>query len=97
YDRLSTTAVNAYIGPVYARYLHNMKDKIEAAGLKKDILTMTSNGGVTPLDMAGQQAVQAILSGPAGGVSGVAAYGRQMSEVNLIGFDMGGTSTDISL
>ncbi len=97
YDRLSTTAVNAYIGPVYARYLHNMKDKIEAAGLKKDILTMTSNGGVTPLDMAGQQAVQAILSGPAGGVSGVAAYGRQMGEVNLIGFDMGGTSTDISL
>ncbi len=97
YDRLSTTAVNAYVGPVYARYLSRMREETSGLGLQNEILTMTSNGGVTPLDTAAQQAVQAILSGPAGGVSGAVAYGRLIDETDLIGFDMGGTSTDISV
>ncbi len=97
YDRLSTTTVNAYVGPVYARYLRKMQEESSARGLESDILTMTSNGGVTPLDVAARQAVQAILSGPAGGVSGAVAYGRLIGETDLIGFDMGGTSTDISV
>lgn len=97
YDRLSTTAVNAYVGPVYARYLGRMKEQAAGLGLAGDILTMTSNGGVTPLDVAARQAVQAILSGPAGGVSGAVAYGRLIGAADLIGFDMGGTSTDISV
>ena len=97
YDRLSTTAVNAYVGPVYARYLRRMQEETSRLGLERDVLTMTSNGGVTPLDVAAQQAVQAILSGPAGGVSGAVAYGRLIGETDLIGFDMGGTSTDISV
>lgn len=97
YDRLSTTTVNAYVGPVYARYLRRMQEETLGLGLEKEILTMTSNGGVTPLDAAARQAVQAILSGPAGGVSGAVAYGRLIGETELIGFDMGGTSTDISV
>ncbi len=97
YDRLSTTAVNAYVGPVYARYLERMKEDATLLGLSSDILTMTSNGGVTPMDVAARQAVQAILSGPAGGVSGAVAYGRLIGAEDLIGFDMGGTSTDISV
>ena len=97
YDRLSTTAVNAYVGPVYARYLRRMQEETSSLRLKRDVLTMTSNGGVTPLDVAARQAVQAILSGPAGGVSGAVAYGRLIDETDLIGFDMGGTSTDISV
>ena len=97
YDRLSTSAVNAYVGPVYARYLERMKEEAAGLGLASDILTMTSNGGVTPLDVAARQAVQAILSGPAGGVSGAVAYGRLIGAADLIGFDMGGTSTDISV
>ncbi len=97
YDRLSTTAVNAYVGPVYARYLRRLRDQTAGLGLERDVLTMTSNGGVAPLDMAARQAVQAILSGPAGGVSGAVAYGRLIGEQDLIGFDMGGTSTDISV
>ncbi len=97
YDRLSTTAVNAYVGPVYARYLNRMREETSVLGLENEILTMTSNGGVTPLDTAARQAVQAILSGPAGGVSGAVAYGRLIGETELIGFDMGGTSTDISV
>ena len=97
YDRLSTTAVNAYVGPVYARYLRRMQEETSRLGLAREVLTMTSNGGVTPLDTAARQAVQAILSGPAGGVSGAVAYGRLIGETDLIGFDMGGTSTDISV
>ena len=97
YDRLSTTAVNAYVGPVYARYLRRMQEETSGLGLEGGILTMTSNGGVTPLETAARQAVQAILSGPAGGVSGAVAYGRLIGETDLIGFDMGGTSTDISV
>lgn len=97
YDRLSTTAVNAYVGPVYARYLRRMQEETSNLGLERDVLTMTSNGGVTPLDVAARQAVQAILSGPAGGVSGAVAYGSLIGETDLIGFDMGGTSTDISV
>ena len=97
YDRLSTAAVNAYVGPVYARYLRRMREETSRLGLDEEILTMTSNGGVTPLDVAARQAVQAILSGPAGGVSGAVAYGRLIGETDLIGFDMGGTSTDISV
>ena len=58
---------------------------------------MQSNGGVAPLDDARRLAVQAILSGPAGGVSGAAFYGQQVGLSRVIGFDMGGTSTDISL
>ena len=97
YDRLSTTSVNAYVGPVYARYLRRMQDRVSVLGLPNDILTMTSNGGVTPLEDAARQAVQAILSGPAGGVSGAVAYGKLIGKSDLIGFDMGGTSTDISV
>ncbi len=97
YDRLSTTAVNAYVGPVYARYLRRMEEETSGLGLESGVLTMTSNGGVTPLEVAARQAVQAILSGPAGGVSGAVAYGSLIGETNLIGFDMGGTSTDISV
>jgi len=98
YDRLSATAVNAYVGPVYARYLEQLaKNLNQAAGRCINLLTMKSNGGVTPAEEAMRLGVQAILSGPAGGVSGAAAYGRLVGESHLIGFDMGGTSTDISL
>ena len=97
YDRLSTTVVNTYVGPVYSGYLQHLKERFSLSGYTRDILTMNSNGGVTPLDDAVQRAVHAILSGPAGGVGGAATYGRMIGESNVIGFDMGGTSTDISL
>ena len=58
---------------------------------------MQSNGGVAPIDDSSRMAVRAILSGPAGGVTGAAAYGQLLEEPNVITFDMGGTSTDISL
>ncbi len=97
FDRTSTTVVNSYVGPVFGEYLAHLKERLSAYQQARDILIMQSNGGVAPLDDSSRVAVQAILSGPAGGVSGAAAYGQLIGESKVIGFDMGGTSTDISL
>ena len=97
FDRLSTTVVNAYVGPVFGEYLRHLKERLARLAPLREVLIMQSNGGVAPLDDARRLAVQAILSGPAGGVSGAAFYGQQVGLSKVIGFDMGGTSTDISL
>ena len=97
FDRLSTTAVNSYVGPVFGSYLRNLKERLASFRQSRDILIMQSNGGVAPIEDSIPMAVRAILSGPAGGVNGAANYGQLMGEPKVIGFDMGGTSTDISL
>ena len=97
FDRLSTTVVNSYVGPVFGEYLLRLRQRLAQYRRVQDILIMQSTGGVAPIDDSIPQAVRAILSGPAGGVSGAAHYGQMMEEARIIGFDMGGTSTDISL
>ena len=97
FDRLSTTVINSYVGPVFSRYLANLAQRFEAYPQLNDVLIMQSNGGVAPIEDSGRMAVRAILSGPAGGVSAAAYIGQLLGEPKLIAFDMGGTSTDISL
>jgi len=97
FERLSTTVVNSYVGPVFGEYLGHLQDRLSSADETREVLIMQSNGGVAPIDDSKRLAVQSILSGPAGGVSGAAYYGQLIGENRLIGFDMGGTSTDISL
>ena len=97
FDRLSTTVINSYVGPVFSRYLLRLNERFEAYPQLKDVLIMQSNGGVAPLDDSSRMAVRAILSGPAGGVSAAAYIGQLLQEPKVIAFDMGGTSTDISL
>ena len=97
FDRLSTTVVNSYVGPVFDSYLTNLKERLSSFHQAGDVLIMQSNGGVAPIDDSSRLAVRAILSGPAGGVNGAVAYGQLLNEPNIIAFDMGGTSTDISL
>ena len=97
FDRLSTTVVNSYVGPVFGKYLTYLKEKLASFNKQQDILIMQSNGGVAPIEDSSRQAVRAILSGPAGGVSGATHYGQLLGSTKIIGFDMGGTSTDISL
>lgn len=97
FDRISTTVINSYVGPVFGRYLSHLQERFAAFQGMRDILIMQSNGGVAPIADSRRLAVQAILSGPAGGVSGAAFYGQLVGETKIIGFDMGGTSTDISL
>ena len=97
FDRLSTTVVNSYVGPVFGDYLLRLRERLTSFKQPRDILIMQSNGGVAPIEESMRRAVRAILSGPAGGVSGAASYGGLLGEANIIALDMGGTSTDISL
>ena len=101
YERMSTTAANAYVAPVMARYLSAL-----AGGLRQgrppgrrapSLRIMQSNGGSISAAQAGAEAVRTVLSGPAGGVMGAFAVGQAAGIAEVIGFDMGGTSTDVSL
>lgn len=97
FERFSTTVVNAYVGPRLARYLERLGERLESAGYAGPVLIMQSHGGVMPIEEATRLAAGAVLSGPAGGVAGSRHAGKLLGEGNLIPFDMGGTSTDISL
>ncbi|HEY8874240.1 MAG TPA: hydantoinase/oxoprolinase family protein [Stellaceae bacterium] len=97
FERVSTTIVNAYVGPVLARYLSRLEARLGDAGYRGPTLIIQSHGGVAPIAEAGRLAAGGVLSGPAGGVAGSVYAARLIAEPNLIPFDMGGTSTDISL
>ncbi|WP_275190031.1 hydantoinase/oxoprolinase family protein [Bradyrhizobium sp. CSA112] len=97
YERVSTTIVNAYVEPIVQRYLTNLEASLTEAGFKGSLFVVLSHGGMAPVEEASRLAAGTVLSGPAGGMSG----GRRCSELvgipDLVPFDMGGTSTDISL
>jgi N-methylhydantoinase A len=97
FERVSTTVVNAYVGPVLARYLHRLAERLVEAGYKGPVLIIQSHGGVAPIAEASRLAAGGVLSGPAGGVAGSRYAAKLIGEGNLIPFDMGGTSTDICL
>jgi N-methylhydantoinase A len=96
YERASTTAADAYLGPTLAGYLRALRDRCTAAGLPEP-LVLRSSGGVATLDEAARHASWALLSGPAGGVVGAARIAEQAGFADAIAFDMGGTSTDVCL
>ena len=97
YERVSTTIVNAYVGPLVRHYLTNLEQRLAEAGFKGSLFIILSHGGMAPVEEAARLAAGTVLSGPAGGISG----GRRCAELlgipDLVPFDMGGTSTDISL
>jgi len=97
YERVSTTVVNAYVGPALSRYLVRLEQRLAEAGYGGPTLIIQSHGGVAPIEESGRLAAGAVLSGPAGGVAGSVYAARLLGEDNLVPFDMGGTSTDISL
>ena len=97
YQRVSTTVVNAYVGPLIRGYLEGLEKRLRDAGFRGPLLVMLSHGGVAPVDEAVRIAAATVLSGPAGGVAGARRVSAMQEAPNLIPFDMGGTSTDISL
>src|SRR5271165_5683577 len=97
FERFTTTVVNAYVGPALSRYLDRLERRLTEAGYDGPTLIIQSHGGVAPVAQSGRLAAGAVLSGPAGGVAGSVYAARLINEGNLIPFDMGGTSTDISL
>ena len=96
-ERVWTTVVNAYVGPVLSTYLSRLSGKLQDAGYAGDVMIMQSHGGVAPIAESSRVAAGAVLSGPAGGVAAGTYAARLLGERNLITFDMGGTSTDIAL
>lgn len=92
--RGDTTVVDAYLSPILRRYVAKVDTALDAKSSKARLMFMMSSGGLTAAELF--QGKDAILSGPAGGVVGMAETGRQAGFDRLIGFDMGGTSTDVS-
>jgi 5-oxoprolinase (ATP-hydrolysing) len=92
--RGDTTVVDAYLSPILRRYVAQVDRDLDARRSQARLMFMMSSGGLTAAELF--QGKDAILSGPAGGVVGMAETGRQAGFDRLIGFDMGGTSTDVS-
>ncbi len=97
FERFSTTAVNAAIGPRMDLYLSNFLDRLLALGITTPPYTIHSNGGLMSIDTVRAFPVRTCLSGPAAGVVGAAEVARQAGFPNIVTFDAGGTSTDVSL
>ncbi len=96
YERASTTAADAYLAPVAARYLSALAAAAREAGLPEP-LVMLSSGGVASVAEAAAHPARILVSGPAGGVVGAGLLARRAGFENAIAFDMGGTSTDVCL
>jgi len=96
YERASTTAVDAYLGPALAPYLLSLGESCSAAGLPEP-LVMRSSGGTVTLAEAAAHPAWVLTSGPAAGVAGAAEIARRAGYENAISLDMGGTSTDVCL
>jgi N-methylhydantoinase A len=92
YERVATTVVNAYVGPIVAGHLRALGD-----GVPGRVRVMQSSGGLVGVATACAEPVRTILSGPAGGVVGAADRARRAGLDRIITFDMGGTSADLSL
>lgn len=93
YERAATTVVNAYVSPLMQGYIQSLQASLPGVGLR----VFQSNGGSISADEASAEAVRTVLSGPAGGLVGAAAVAAQLGIDRFITFDMGGTSTDVSL
>jgi N-methylhydantoinase A/oxoprolinase/acetone carboxylase beta subunit len=97
FERFTTTAMNAFIGPKVRDYVQQLAGALQTAGFKADLHVMGSNGGVATAKMVAERPVLTLLSGPAAGVLGGAWSGTLSHKSQLITFDMGGTSADIGL
>jgi N-methylhydantoinase A len=102
YERASTTVINAYLAPRMHSYLTHLEKRVteqsvtaQHAASRVDV--MQSSGGIIPARLAAQEPVRTVMSGPAGGVTGALQMARWAGFERIIGFDMGGTSTDVFL
>ena len=97
FERASTTTLSAYVQPVIDRYISRFENKLFENGFAGRFSVMQSNGGRLPAEAMRSNAVNALLSGPAAGVIGAARQAGRAGYGNLLTFDMGGTSTDVSV
>ena len=96
FERFSTAAMNAFIGPQTTTYLHSLQSKLADNGFRANLRLIQSNGGISTVEACSKRAVSILMSGPAGGVIGGRSEGLLCDSRNLITVDIGGTSADIS-
>ncbi|MDX1486244.1 MAG: hydantoinase/oxoprolinase family protein, partial [Alphaproteobacteria bacterium] len=97
YERSSTAAANAYVGPQVSTYVRRLESDMESRGFAGSLFMMGSNGGLISVDRTCRQPVSLVESGPIGGCIGAGAYARSFGIKNLISFDMGGTTAKCAL
>jgi N-methylhydantoinase A len=97
FERMSTTVVNAYIGPKVGGYVSSLKSSLGEIGFRGDLSIMRSNGGVMTPEVATERPVAMMESGPVGGIIASAQVGLALGFDNVISFDMGGTTAKASL
>jgi N-methylhydantoinase A len=97
FERVSTTAVNGYVGPRVSQYIERLGERLGEAGYTHQLLLMQSNGGVMTREYLAGSPIRVLASGPAGGVVGSAAFGAAKGASDLLCVDMGGTSYDVSV
>jgi len=97
FERMSTTVVNAYLGPVMRSYIERLAGRLAGLGMTATPHMTQSNGGVIGFEQAARLPVRTVLSGPSTGVIGAQEVGRLAGYPDMITFDMGGTSTDVAL
>ncbi|MDB5546106.1 MAG: N-methylhydantoinase A/acetone carboxylase, beta subunit [Hyphomicrobiales bacterium] len=97
YERMSTTVVNAYIGPTVGGYVASLEKSLETVGFSGKLSIMRSNGGVMTPSVATSRPVAMMESGPVGGIIACARFGQILGLTDVISFDMGGTTAKASL
>lgn len=97
FERTSTVVLSASVAPIVGRYVKRLEGRLRAAGLGCELYLMKSTGGLMPFRAVENRAVETVLSGPAAGTLAVAHLGANAGFRRLIGVDIGGTSTDVSL
>lgn len=97
YDRAITTVMNDYVRPIMKRYLSRIEDRLKDEGVKAHLHIVRSDGGLMSATAASERPVHTVLSGPAGGVTSTMMLSRRSGFPKLLAFDMGGTSTDVSV
>ncbi len=97
YERGVTAAVNACIQPVLERYITHLREGLGTRGYGHDLLVMQGNGGMVSSTMAGEAAVNTVMSGPASGVMAAAYTAKAAGVPHVITYDMGGTSCDVGV
>jgi len=97
FERSSTVAIHASIGPVVSRYISDVASQLKQNGFKNELLIMQANGGMMASSLVSRHAVHTVMSGPAAGVLAAAAIAKHSGIDNLVTGDMGGTSFDVAI
>jgi N-methylhydantoinase A len=97
YERASTTIADAYLRPLFRRYVSSLDRSLQDAGMEREWTIMKSNGGAMLSGAAAEAPIQTVMSGPAGGMTATEHVARVLGELNVLTLDMGGTSADVGI